>query len=58
MITQGEARYVNQNVGSVVGCALVGTIALMFGLMIWQAAVGTNPIESAFAQTLYSEKQF
>lgn len=57
MITQGQATLLHQNIGSYLGLMLVGSVSLMFALMIWQTAFGQNPVANAMAQALYNEQQ-
>lgn len=38
-----------------VALALVGSVALMFALLIWQAASGENPLANAMANAINGE---
>jgi hypothetical protein len=57
MMTQGQATLLQSNVRSFLGLALVGSVALMFGLMIWQTAFGENPVANAMAKTIYGQQE-
>lgn len=55
MITRGQATLLRSNVGTYLGIALVGSFALLMGLLIWQAAFNENPIANSLATELYNE---
>ena len=44
-------------VRSYVGLMLVGSVALWFGLQIWQTAFDQNPLANVMASTLYQGQQ-
>ncbi len=48
MITRGQATILDSYVRSYIGLLLVGSVALWFGLQIWQAAFNENPLVNAF----------
>jgi len=56
-MTQGQATFLHENVGSYLGLTLVAAVALLFGLMIWQAAFGQNPVANAMSKAFYSQEQ-
>ena len=56
-MTQGQAAFLHENVGSYLGLTLVAAVALFFGLMIWQTAFGQNPVANLMAQALASQEQ-
>jgi hypothetical protein len=41
----------NARVGSFIGSIFIGSFALFFGLIIWRAAHGTDPLAQAFLST-------
>jgi|GEM_PF-2684921 len=51
MITLGQATYIHQNINSFLALTFVGSFALCVGLIVWQAALGTNPIADFIVQT-------
>lgn len=57
-MTQGQATYLNQNIGTVVGSLLIASVALAFGLIIWHAAFGQNPVADALSKAIYQQQQY
>ena len=45
------------NVNTVLALMFVGTFAFGAGLIIWHTALGTDPVEQAFAKTIVAETQ-
>lgn len=47
-----EAHVLKENISTMLGSLLLGSVALWAGITIWQTATGTNPITKAFAAVL------
>jgi hypothetical protein len=57
MITRGQATFLSENVGTWFGMLLIGSFALLMGLLIWQTAFNENPIANAMAKTMYAQAE-
>ena len=56
MITQGQATLLGSYIHSYIGLLLVGSVAFMFALLIWQAAFDQNPLTNAMSKMLYNQQ--
>lgn len=56
MPTLGQASFLRSNVNTFLGLLLVASVALWFGLHIWQAAGNSDPVATALSSAL-TERQ-